>query len=81
METTLETVIPELVGNSPVVAAIIVIVILFLRALKDRDKTITDVCKDFADATREQTEESKKLREVLGAHSEVIRRCSERATP
>lgn len=74
----MEDLLLEFVGTSPVVAAIIIIVVLFLRALKDRDSTITDVCKDFADATREQTEESKKLREVLGAHSEVIRRCSER---
>ncbi|KKN24883.1 hypothetical protein LCGC14_0890330 [marine sediment metagenome] len=74
----MEDLIKELAVSSPGVVAVIVVVILFLRALRERDSTIKDIASDFANASRAQTEESKKLREAIGVNSEIIKQCQQR---
>lgn len=71
----MEELLLKLVGSSPALVAFIIVTVLFLRALGKRDDTIKDIAKDFANASRLQTEESKKLRETLGANSEIIKQC------
>ena len=74
----MEELIKELVVSVPAVVGIIIVVMLFLRALRDRDVTIKDIANDFASASREHTEESKKLREALGVNSEIIKQCQQK---
>lgn len=73
----MEDIVREIAVEVPVLACFIVVSWLFLRALKESRDVTKDIAKDFADAMREHTEEGKKLRETLGAHSEVIRRCQQ----
>lgn len=74
----MEDLLKELVVETPSLVGIIVIAWLFLRALATRDKTIGDIAKLFSDTTRESVDEMKSLKEVIGANSEVIKRCHER---
>lgn len=74
----MEEILKELVVGSPAVVAVIVVVVLFLRASKERDATIKDIANDFADASREHTQESKKLCEALGVNSEILKQCQEK---
>lgn len=74
----MEEILKELVVGSPAVVAVIVVVVLFLRASKERDATMKEISKDFTDASREHTEESKKLRETLGVNSEILKQCQEK---
>ena len=71
----MEELLKELVGSSPALVAFIIVSVLFLRALRSRDVTIETIAKDFANTSRLQTEESKKLRETIGANSEIIKQC------
>jgi len=76
----------KLLVQSPTAAAVIIVVALFLAALwkimqlfKDmlqvKDGTIKRIVDDYMKASREQREETGKLREIIGANSEIINRC------
>ena len=67
----------EIAVEVPALVGVIVVVWFFLRALRERDATIREIARDFASAMREHTEEGKNLRETIGAHSEVMKRCQQ----
>lgn len=68
----------SMAADSPSLVGIIVVVIFFLRALAARDKTISEIANMFALTTKESVAEMKDLREVIGANSEIIKRCHDR---
>lgn len=68
----MEDVAKELVSISPITAAMLVIVWMFLKALASRDVVIKSIAKSFAATSTEQVKEIKNLREVLGANMKVV---------
>ncbi|KKM93503.1 hypothetical protein LCGC14_1207650 [marine sediment metagenome] len=68
----------SMAADSPSLVGIIVVVIFFLRALAARDKTISEIAIMFAETTKESVAEMKDLREVIGANSEIIKRCHDK---
>lgn len=72
----MEDLLREVAVEFPSLVGIIIVVWMFLRALQTRDVAIKEIVEKFAKASSEQTEEMKRLREVVGANSEVIKRCT-----
>lgn len=71
------TILKSMANTAPSAVAVIVVVILFLRAMKDRDALLRDLHKEHEEsrqASRKVIEENSK---VMGQHLELGREVSE----
>lgn len=73
----MEELLGEMVAGSPSLVGVIIVAWMFLRALAKRDDTIKDIAEMFSNTTRENVEEAKSLKEVIGANSEIIKQCTD----
>lgn len=66
----------EFVAEAPGYGIALFLVWFFLKALAKRDETIKEIAETFAEASMENAGETKALKEIIGANSEVIKQCT-----